>query len=115
MYDDGSQAILRGCSCGARLFFFIRKDKIKQAEELTKDLSTEQREQVEKDVFDLVGSNIDADEPVVLDIETIRVLQPGKYEIDLVHLLKKDPLVFKLDEGKYIIDLVESFKNLRKK
>jgi len=46
----------------------------------------------------------------VLDIEAIRVLKPGKYELDLVHLFKKDPLIIKLDEGKYIIDIAQAFK-----
>ena len=35
---------------------------------------------------------------------------PGKYELDLVHMFKKDPLVVKLDEGKYVIDLPQAFK-----
>ncbi|MBI4440343.1 hypothetical protein HY638_05205 [Candidatus Woesearchaeota archaeon] len=117
LYDDGSEVILKGCSCGAKLFFFIKKGKVKEAKELTSEfkLSFDEKKQIEKDVFDLVGSDIDSDNPVVLDIESIRVLQPGKYELDLVHLFKKDPLVFKLQDGKYIIDLVESFQNLRKK
>lgn len=50
------------------------------------------------------------DNPVILDMESIRVLQPGKYELDLVHLFKKDPLIIKLDEGKYMIDLPQAFK-----
>ena len=61
-------------------------------------------------VFDLVGSEIDANEPVVLDIEAIRVLKPGKYELDLVHLFKNEPLIFKLEEGKYMIDILETFR-----
>ncbi len=52
--------------------------------------------------------------PVVLDVEAIRVLKPGKYELDLVHLFKGEPLIFQLEEGKYMIDLVESFKRIKK-
>ncbi|MBI3034139.1 hypothetical protein HYY72_03185, partial [Candidatus Woesearchaeota archaeon] len=48
-------------------------------------------------------------EPVFLDLETIRVLKPGKYELDLVQLFKNEPLIYKIDEGKYVIDLVRSF------
>jgi len=55
---------------------------------------------------------VDRSDPVVLDIEAIRVLKPGKYELDLVHLFKNEPLVFKLEEGKYMIDLIETFKQL---
>ena len=116
-YDDGATEILKGCSCGGRLFFYIRKDKLKKAKEVVGEvkLTTEDKERIEKDVFDLVGSEIDKDQPVVLDLEAIRVLKPGKYELDLVHLFRKEPLVIKLEEGKYMIDVVESFSRLSKK
>ena len=115
MYEDGATEILKGCSCGGRLFFYIKKDKLKEVQEKTAQLSDKQKEEIEKDVFDLVGSEIDKGDPVILDLEAVRVLQPGKYELDLVHLFKKDPLIFKLEEGKYMIDVVESFKKLRDK
>ena len=115
LYDDGDDTILKGCHCGGKLFFFIKKDKLKQIQEVTADLTTKEKEQIEKDVFDIVGSDIDHSDPVVLDLESIRVLKPGKYELDLVHLFKKEPLIFKLDEGKYMIDLIETFANIFKK
>lgn len=38
-------------------------------------------------------------------------MKPGKFELDLVHLFNKDnPLIYKLGEGKYVIDLAETFK-----
>jgi len=111
-YDDGAKEILSGCKCGGRLFFYIKKERLEKARAIQEEipLSIKEREQIEKDVFDLVGSDIDKDQPVVLDIEAIRVVKPGKYELDLVHLFKGEPLIFKLEEGKYMIDLAESFK-----
>ena len=114
LYDDGSNELLKGCSCGAKLFFYIKKEKLKELQEKTIKLTEEEKEQIEKDVFDLVGSEIDKNDPVVLDLETIRVLKPGKYELGLVHLFKKDPLIFKVGEGKYMIDLIASFAGLKK-
>ncbi|MBI4016954.1 MAG: hypothetical protein HY363_04655 [Candidatus Aenigmarchaeota archaeon] len=115
IYEDGSSEILKGCSCGARLFFYIKKEKLEQAhKELETNLSSEQKQQIEEDVFDML--NIDQPEvPVILDFESIRVLQPGKYELDLVHLFKGEPLIFKLAEGKYVIDVAETFSRMRKK
>ena len=110
LYDDGSDAILKGCDCGARLFFFVRKDAIEKAKEITSDLTPVQKEQIEKDVLDLVGERVEEDQPIVLDFEAIRVLEPGKFELDLVKIFKKDPLVYKMGEGKYIIDLPATFK-----
>ena len=115
LYDDGAQEILKGCSCGAKLFFFIKKEKLKEIQEKTENLSQKDKEEIEKDIFDLVGSEIDNDQPVILDLEAIRIIRPGKYELDLVHLFKKEPLIFKLEDGKYMIDLVQSFDKLRKK
>ena len=115
LYDDGAQEILKGCSCGAKLFFFIKKEKLKEIQEKTENLSKKDKEEIEKDIFDLVGSEIDTSEPVVLDIEAIRILKPGKYELDLVHLFKNEPLIFKLEEGKYMIDLIETFKKFTTK
>lgn len=115
-YEDGSIVILKGCDCGGRLFFFIKKEKMEDAKKLTEQvqLSQEQKLQMESDVFELMGHE-PSDEPVVLDLEAIRVTHPGKYELDLVHLFQGEPLVFKLEEGKYIVDIVESFKQFRKK
>jgi|SRR3989338_9790622 len=110
-YPDGAQEILKGCGCGARLFFYIRKKEIDEGKELISNLTTEEKQNIEEDVTEILHiKNEDIDRPVVLDIEAIRVLKPGKYELDLVHLFKKDPLIIKLDEGKYIIDLAQAFK-----
>ncbi|MBI2575834.1 hypothetical protein HYV84_01365 [Candidatus Woesearchaeota archaeon] len=115
-YEDGAQEILKGCKCGGRLFFFVKKEKLAEAEKLANQikLSEEEKNQIERDVFELVGSDLEKDEPVVLDLETIRVKKPGQYELDLVHLFKGDPLIFRLEEGKYLIDLAESFKRTKK-
>ena len=116
-YDDGAAEILKGCSCGGKLFYFIKQEKLEQARKVAEDikLTKQQKVQIEKDVFDLVGSDVDKDQPVILDLEAIRVLKPGKYELDLVHLFKGEPLIFKLEEGKYMIDLIQTFKQVGEK
>ena len=115
-YEDGATEILKGCKCGGKLFFYIKKDKMKEAREVSDlKLSKSDKEQIEKDVFDLVGSDIDKDKTIVLDFESIRVLKPGQYELDLVSMFKKDPVIFRLEEGKYMIDIPESFKAVREK
>jgi len=116
IYGDGAQEILKGCSkCGGRLFFYIKKEKLEEQREITINLTKTEKKQIEKDIFDLIGSEIDKEKPVVLDLESIRVLKPGKYELDLVHLFKKEPLIFKVGDGKYMIDLPSSFKEKKKK
>ncbi|MCF7860761.1 Zn-ribbon domain-containing protein [Candidatus Woesearchaeota archaeon] len=115
-YEDGASEILKGCKCGGKLFFYIRKEKLEEAKNMTSNLSEEESKEIEKDVMDLVGERKEGDDtPVVLDLESIRVLKPGKYELDLVHLFKGDPVVFKTGDGKYMIDIVETFKRAGEK
>ena len=115
MYEDGATEILKGCPCGARLFFYIKKEKLEQAKhDLNVTLSVDDKHQIEQDVFDMLNMDT-TDVPVVLDFESIRVLKPGKYELDLVHLFQGEPLIFKLADGKYIIDVAETFARMRKR
>ncbi|HLD79597.1 MAG TPA: Zn-ribbon containing protein [Candidatus Nanoarchaeia archaeon] len=113
-YEDGSAEILKGCTCGARLFFYIKKKDIEYGKELLTNLTEEDKTNIEKDVAEVLSIREgEPDTPVVLDLESIRVVKPGKFEIDLVHLFKKDPLIIKLEEGKYMIDLPQAFKKAK--
>ena len=115
LYDDGAAEILKGCSCGARLFFFIKKEKLEQSrKEIQLTLNEVDKLRVEQDVLTMIGAQEQAG-PVVLDFESVRVLKPGKYELDLVHLFKGDPLIFKLADGKYVIDVAGTFQANKKK
>ncbi len=110
MYEDGAEEILKGCSCGAKLFFFVKKKDIQESEEIIENLSEKEKDQIESDVYDIIGVKKEEEVPVVLDLESIKIKKPGKFELDLVNLFnKKQPLVYKLDEGKYVIDIAESF------
>ena len=110
MYPDGAQEILKGCKCGARLFFYIKKKHIQEGKELIGNLSEDEKKHIEEDISEILNIKSEPNRPVVLDVESIRVLKPGKYELDLVHLFKKDPLIIKLEEGKYMIDLGQAFR-----
>lgn len=112
LHGDASSAILKGCTnCNGKLFFYVKDTDLKKAKERSVDLSTKDKEQIEKDVYDIIGSEIDKELPVVLDFESINIIAPGKYELDLVNLFKKkQPLIYKLEDGKYMIDLIETFK-----
>ena len=69
------------------------------------ELPEKDREKIESDVREMAKMEDDTT-PIILDIESIRVISPGKYEIDVVNLFNKDrPIIFKLGDGKYVIDL----------
>lgn len=108
-YEDGAKEILQGYSCGSKLFFYVKKSQMDKSQQLTSSLSEDEKKQIEKDIYDLAGLS-EGSEPVVLDLESVRIQKPGKYELDLVHLFKKQPLVYKMGDGRYVIDLPETFK-----
>lgn len=110
-YDDGSKELLEGCGkCSGKFFFYIKKDSVKKAEEFTSKLSDEDKDRMEKDVTEIIGKEFDEETPIVLDLENINVLGVGKFEIDLVDLFKGKPLVYKLEDGKYFIDVPSAFE-----
>ncbi len=110
VYANGAAELLKGCSkCTGRFFFFVREEDLARAKEITTQLSDDDKKQIEFDVLDIVGDTLDRDKPIILDFESIRVSKPGKYELDLVDLFKGRPLVYKLAEGKYVIDIVSTF------
>jgi predicted nucleic acid-binding Zn-ribbon protein len=109
MYPAGSKELLEGCSdCGSHFFFYIRDEqlqKLKEGGENPVEMPVQEKKRVEKEIRDMAGIT-DEETPVILDIESVRISSPGKFEIDLVNLFKKNrPLIYKIGEGKYIIDL----------
>ena len=75
------------------------------------ELNKLDKEKIEKDVREIIGISEKEDAPVILDLESVRILEPGKFEIDVVNLFsKKRPLIYKLEEGKYIIYLASTLK-----
>ena len=105
--DSSSREILEGCkNCGGKFFFYIRDEQFSQIKNSPPiiEFDKSNKKQVEADVREILGIK-DEERPVILDLESVRVVKPGKFEIDLVSLMNKKPIIFKLEEGKYIIDL----------
>jgi len=118
IYLDASKEILTGCSCGTRFFYYIKqekldeieKGKVNEVQEKIKELDKTDKIQIEKEIREITGVE-EPEMPVILDLESVKVIGPGKFEIDVVNLFnKKRPLIYKLEEGKYIIDLASTLK-----
>jgi len=114
VYPDASPELLSGCTdCRSKFFFYIKDDKLKEimtnkSEEL--QLSSKEKMQVENDIRDIVGVK-DEEVPVFLDFESVKIVKPGKYLLDLQKLFSAGkPRVYKLEDGKYIVDLTSSFR-----
>lgn len=105
----GSKELLTGCaSCGGKFFFYIKQEQLDKMKERVVDIPESQKKDIERDIREIVGIT-DEEMPVILDLESVRVVGDGKFEIDLVKIFnKKRPLIYKLEEGKYIIDLAST-------
>jgi len=106
--SDGSRELLEGCgSCSGKFFFYI-KDNETKTKVIKENLSKNDIDEMERDVRQLMGSK-KHDKPIILDLETIKTLGPGKFKIDVSALMRGEPLVINISDGKYFIDLNSAF------
>lgn len=110
IYPVASKELLEGCNkCGGHFFFYVKEELLQRITENPIILPEPEKKQIEKDIREMAGVP-NEEIPVILDIESVRVVSQGKYEIDLVNVFNKNrPLVYKIEEGKYIIDLASTF------
>jgi uncharacterized protein len=115
LFEETSNELLKGCdSCGGKFFFYIKSNDLEAAKKLTQNLSNDEKQQIEQDISGIIGNEFDSSMPVFLDFESIRVISPGKYELDIVNLFKGKPIIYRVEDGKYIIDLKSTFRSIRK-
>ena len=106
---SGSKELLYGCdNCKGKFFFYIKQEQINDIKNRVIEIPESEKDIIEKDIREMIGIT-DEETPVILDLESVRVVGDGKFEIDLVNVFnKKRPLIYKLEEGKYIIDLAST-------
>jgi predicted nucleic acid-binding Zn-ribbon protein len=116
VYPDGAKQTLEGCSkCGSRFFFYLTEEKLQKIKSqketpILEELTEDDKKNIEQDIREITGID-EIDAPVILDLETIKVTSPGKYLLDIPNLFSKErPLVYKLEDGKYVIDLSSTIK-----
>jgi len=110
IYKDSDEEILKGCStCGSKFFFYLTEEKLKlllNEKEKEIDLSEEEKAQIEQDVRDIAGIEEENESPVILDFESVKIIKPGKYLLDVANLFSRQrPLIYKWEDGKYFVDL----------
>jgi len=91
VFADGDVSILNGCECGNNKFIYIPKDKGKEIEEIKEQFESFER------------------------IESVRIIEPGRYELNIEKLLSSGEIVIALQEdGKYAIHLPSLLKKKKK-
>lgn len=126
--DDADYLLSTGCdACGGRFFFFVRDGRIREIDEEVSHITKKEMKEIEKDIRSILPIKArkkkdkeekqeqekQKEETIVLDIEAIRVIKPGKYRINVDTLFNQRPVVIKVGTGKYEINfsvLAEKFK-----
>lgn len=117
IHPDDAKYLLEGCDkCGSKFFFYVRQEVLKSVEKEIDKLSPIEIEEIERDIREIIEpERLEKDETVVLDLEAIRVLKPGKYVIDVANLFTQKPIVIRASPGKYELDLSVLLDRFRKK
>lgn len=129
IFEDGASIILNGCpNCGWNKFLYVMPEKEEKEEveekQIEAEVSEEKKENAPSEEFireidDLIG--IEEQERSVTEengekVESVRILGPGSYELNLDSLLNRKEIVMAIKEdGTYAVDLPSVFKGKKKK
>jgi hypothetical protein len=114
-YKDGSTEILKGCaSCGGKKFLYVKEAELNKdvlEEKSIEEIADESHEEV-LEVSDPSKKQVEMYDRV----ETIRIVSPGSYELNLEKMAQTDERIVSVGkEGSYIIDLMSMAKDGPKK
>jgi predicted nucleic acid-binding Zn-ribbon protein len=117
-YKDGSTEILRGCaSCGGKKFLYVKEAEINK--DVLEEKSIEEiADESHEEVLEIVEQPTTRKKEVEMydRVETIRIVSPGSYELNLEKMAKTDERIVSVGkEGSYIIDLMSMAKDEPKK
>ena len=117
-YKDGSTEILRGCaSCGGKKFLYVKEAEINK--DVLEEKSIEEiADESHEEVLEIVEQPTTRKKEVEMydRAETIRIVSPGSYELNLEKMAKSDERIVSVGkEGSYIIDLMSMAKDEPKK
>ncbi len=106
-FEDGSTKILKGCpSCGGKKFLYIREAE-RHDDVLKEKTVSEIVRETGRDVLEVRPDRQRKEIEVFDRIESIRILGPGSYELNIEKLAKSDEFVVGLEkEGKYVVDIL---------
>jgi hypothetical protein len=115
-YKAGSTEILKGCaSCGGKKFLYVKDTEINKDVLEEKSIS-EIADESHEDILEIVEPKKKEQVEMYDRVETIRIVSPGTYELNLEKMAKSDQRIVSVGkEGNYIIDLMSMAKDEPKK
>jgi predicted nucleic acid-binding Zn-ribbon protein len=115
-YKAGSTEILKGCaSCGGKKFLYVKDTEINKDVLEEKSIS-EIADESHENILEIVDPKKKEQVEMYDRVETIRIVSPGTYELNLEKMAQSDQRIVSVGkEGNYIIDLMSMAKDEPKK
>ena len=115
-YKAGSTEILKGCaSCRGKKFLYVKDTEINKDVLEEKSIS-EIADESHEDILEIKEPKKKEQVEMYDRVETIRIVSPGTYELNLEKMAKSDQRIVSVGkEGNYIIDLMSMAKDEPKK
>ena len=115
-FKEGSTEILKGCpSCGGKKFLFVREAERHKDVLEEKSIDAIVEETSPEEVLEVRPEPKRHSEPYER-VESIRVLKPGSYELNIEKLAQSDEVVVKLGKDeRYLVDIISMAKSKRTK
>lgn len=124
-FPDGSKEMLGGCpACGGKKFQYIPKTGIRSTSSQGNTTEAADHDRVASSTGDgSVKPDETVDSPPPTDLaelrerldsqfESIKIVEPGQYELNLMELYDRETYVISLQEdGRYVIDVPEAWRN----
>jgi len=111
-YKDGSTEILKGCaSCSGKKFLYVKDTEINKDVLEEKSIEEIARE-THEEILHVVEPRTKQEVEMFDRVETIRIVSPGTYELNLEKMAQGDERIVSVGkEGNYIIDLMSMTKD----
>lgn len=115
-FRDGSVEILRGCpSCGGKKFLYV-SDRVRNADVLEGKSIADIAQETKQEVLEVRNQGPASRPTDILErVESVRIVSPGKYELNLERLAESQDIIIGVDDGKYMLDLPSMSKKKQKK
>ena len=104
-FKDGSTEILKGCpSCGSKKFLYVREEH-RHRDVLEEKTITEIAKETKEEVLEVTSAPAGSSD-LRGKIESIRILSPGSYELNLKKLADSNDMAVGLGkDARYMVDI----------
>ncbi len=121
IFKDGAAIILNGCpKCGWNKFLYVKEETEPKSETRIKESIPPAASRFIKEVDEIIGNQQPESKEVKAEpkhdeigerVESVRIVSPGSYELNLESLLERDEIVMALKEdGTYLVHLPSVFQ-----